>query len=1071
MDYIISSGDVESGIMLYKNDSMTVLDGGIASETAVNQNGSMSVSSGGTAKNTTVNSSGCVYVSTGGSAINTTVAPNGGLYIKSNGIANGIQVNEGGRLFVSSGGTALNIVENGGYVMVGKETNATFVSNTFSNIDIRNGSVTIHSGTTANNTTIDMSNGCLYVYSGGIVNDTTVNDGYLRISSGGSAIDILINHKGNIFVSSGGRLSGRMICLHGKIYASNAFLDFDLTQSLPGDAALLNDFSCVSGFPFYTITVNADQAEGIYFLAENAGAFNGTISVANTTGEYLGTLVLGETITISDITYTLSLSDDMLSLKIGENNTPSPYTSNGLIISGNTAEKTIESGEVYLNTLIVSSGTLKIFSGGIADRTLVKNSNGLNVFSGGTANRTTINDLGGMTVASGGTAINTTVSSSGRLYVTSGGTALNITESGGYVEIADDADVSFTSNVFSGLLNDAATVHSGTTANSVIVDGSGKLFIYSGGKAENTELYGGYGGTASLFVCSGGTANNTTATNGHLYVSSGGIANNTTVISGGNMLVSPGGVANSTTINTNGFLAVSSGGMMNTITVNIGGKLYVISGGTVNSATVSSRGSMFVSSGGKMTGEMIFEEGAVVSAEEGAILDFDISGLTAEAGARVNNLAIIQGTPVYTLTVSAEQAKGVYTLAEGAAGFNSTITVQNTLGETLGTLTAGETLKVGYNSYTLNRTEDVLSVTVVPYLTPQKPVGTSDKVSWEATGAERYIVEYSTDNFEHVVSVVTTGNAIDMPDLPAGNYQWRVKADGGEEWAVGESIDVSDAEASPAPKVVQSNDDGNDDLFFASPNGIWSSLYYAQHVGSINDWAGTNEMVSANGKGRIRNLFFGSADPNVLCLSDGENGDAIFVDDVYTDLPDEVETQTARLYRILEIRAGAGDDIVDMTSQRFEYVGEGLRIHGGNGNDTIWANKGDNFLFGDAGNDRIVGASGDDLIAGGIGNDRMHGGGGEDVFTFSDNWGADTVEQLADGFVTLWFASGSETNWNADTLTYIDGENSVTVSGVTADRITLKFGDDGSDQFAALSAIGAFLDFTSERIFEESHIV
>ena len=120
-----------------------------------------------------------------------------------------------------------------------------------------------------------------------------------------------------------------------------------------------------------------------------------------------------------------------------------------------------------------------------------------------------------------------------------------------------------------------------------------------------------------------------------------------------------------------------------------------------------------------------------------------------------------------------------------------------------------------------------------------------------------------------------------------------------------------------------------------------------------------------------------------------------------------------------------------MTSNKFEYTGEGMTIRGGDGDDAIWANKGENFLFGDAGNDRIVGASGNDVIAGGIGNDRMHGGGGDDVFTFCDNWGTDTVEQLADGSVTLWFASGNMENWNAETLTYMDGDNSVKVSGIT----------------------------------------
>jgi Ca2+-binding RTX toxin-like protein len=119
-------------------------------------------------------------------------------------------------------------------------------------------------------------------------------------------------------------------------------------------------------------------------------------------------------------------------------------------------------------------------------------------------------------------------------------------------------------------------------------------------------------------------------------------------------------------------------------------------------------------------------------------------------------------------------------------------------------------------------------------------------------------------------------------------------------------------------------------------------------------------------------------------------------------------------------------------------------------------------------NDRIVGASGNDVIAGGTGNDSMHGGGGSDIFSFGGNWGVDTVEQLETGSVTLWFASGSETNRDDTSLTCTDGDNSVTVSGVKAEQIKLKFGDDGSAQFATLSSSGAFADFSSQKIFEES---
>ncbi len=48
MPYIISSGEIESGIIL-ENDSMTVLDSGIATTTTVNSGGSMFISGGGRA--------------------------------------------------------------------------------------------------------------------------------------------------------------------------------------------------------------------------------------------------------------------------------------------------------------------------------------------------------------------------------------------------------------------------------------------------------------------------------------------------------------------------------------------------------------------------------------------------------------------------------------------------------------------------------------------------------------------------------------------------------------------------------------------------------------------------------------------------------------------------------------------------------------------------------------------------------------------------------------------------------------------------------------------------------------
>ena len=182
-----------------------------------------------------------------------------------------------------------------------------------------------------------------------------------------------------------------------------------------------------------------------------------------------------------------------------------------------------------------------------------------------------------------------------------------------------------------------------------------------------------------------------------------------------------------------------------------------------------------------------------------------------------------------------------------------------------------------------------------------------------------------------------------------------------------------------------------------------------------------------------------------------------------------VSEQQARITQIDEIRAGAGDDIVDLTSQRFDYVGDGIKIYGGLGNDTIWANNGKNTLFGNAGNDNLVGGSNNDVIVGGSGNDRMHGGGGNDIFCFGENWGEDTVEQLEGGKITLWFESGDMSCWDESTLTYTDGTNSVKVSGISADKITLQFGDDESLRYDELDKAGCFDDAASEKIFDDKN--
>ena len=265
---------------------------------------------------------------------------------------------------------------------------------------------------------------------------------------------------------------------------------------------------------------------------------------------------------------------------------------------------------------------------------------------------------------------------------------------------------------------------------------------------------------------------------------------------------------------------------------------------------------------------------------------------------------------------------------------------------------------------------------------------------------------------------------------------------------------ISIAGTGAEANILQAGANDMTDIMLATANATWDNEYYARHTG-YGAWTGTRDKVALAGKNKVTDIFLGSEDASILLLTDDENGDALFVDDIYSALPAQI-SQQARIAGIDEIRAGAGDDVIDMTSQRFEYAGNGLTIKGGSGNDVIWANKGSNTLFGEQGDDQIVGGDGNDLIIGGIGNDSMNGGGGDDVFCFCENWGQDMVRQLEGGSVTLWFANGSIDKWNADTLTYTDGNNSITVIGLAAGDVTLMFEDDDRQQFAILQSAGAF---------------
>ena len=1023
---------------------------------------SMTVHKNTTAESTTVNSGGEVHIYSGGAAKSTTVNFGGEMHIYSGGAAESSTVNSGGEMYIYSGGTATEVTENGGFVSVADGANVTFVSNTLTGIVLSDG-MTVHSNTTAHNTTVNYGGG-MYIKSGGIANSTTVySRGYMYIS-GGVANSTTVNSEGYMYIESGG-------------VANSTTVNYDGCLRIE------------SGGVANSTTVNS----GGYMYIKSGGTATNVIWTP-----CLGTLTVdrGASVTYaasySGVYYreahskVLSHTNSMTDKSIGDFLTEYMYVMNNGIAN---------------NTVIESNGNMYISSGGTANNTI--QSAGFMFVGGGTVNSTTL-DGGRMTIDSNSLAQSTTVNSGGNMYIYSGGTANSIAvnrggkvvvsggivtqiiENGGYVYVAPEANVTFISNTLNGIvLNDGMTVHSNTTAHNTTVNYQGGLYI-RGGIANSTTVNSGGG----MYISSGGVTNSTTVNyGGSMSIESGGTAieikengGYVRVASGANvtfvsntireitldnlqsMTVHSNTIANSTTVNSRGYMVISSGGMANNTTLSGGTYYYesavmhIESGGVANSTTVYSGGYMYISSGGIHRGSLQIDSGAVVSAYEGGIIDFTVSDRTASDGYLINSLSRISKTATYTITVSAEQSAGIYKLAQDAAGFTGNISIGDG-NVNYGTVTVnGNTLVYNAVSYQLTLSDGNLHLAVNSTVEPELS-GDKNGVSFSGISGDAE-VKFSKDNFSNILQITPTGNAVDTYGVPSGTYQWQVCAGG--ICYQGDDI-VSDNNA--AAQSFISDADGNMDVFFAGTDGVWKAGNAVEHQGSLNGWTGTEEKILLKGKNKIADVFTGSDDANVLVLTDSANGDALFVEDIYTSFGKDA----ARIAQIDEIRAGAGDDIIDMTSQRFAYVGDGVKIYGGLGNDTIWANSGSNTLFGDTENDRIVGGSDDDVIIGGSGNDALHGGGGDDIFCFGGNWGSDTVEQLADGEITLWFESGSESNWNADTLTYTDGANSVTVSGVSADNITLKFGDDNSLRYDDLAASGCFDNAASEKIFEDKN--
>lgn len=174
-----------------------------------------------------------------------------------------------------------------------------------------------------------------------------------------------------------------------------------------------------------------------------------------------------------------------------------------------------------------------------------------------------------------------------------------------------------------------------------------------------------------------------------------------------------------------------------------------------------------------------------------------------------------------------------------------------------------------------------------------------------------------------------------------------------------------------------------DDTLLLSRDGAWSGGYVCRNVGSPGH-PGSGRRVAIAGKARSFDALDGGAGADALRGTAGS--DILVLDDAYSASPDG---DRARFAGIELIAGEGGDDVVDLTSTRFDY-GNAI-LEGGAGADVLWSSSGNDGLIGGAGNDSLDGGWGNDLLIGGAGNDSLNTGTGADVIAFNLGDGQDTI--------------------------------------------------------------------------------
>lgn len=667
----------------------------------------------------TVISGGKVEVDSGGSANDITIET--GRLTISNGTANSIFINSGGSMHLYANADASDIsLYSSGVMHVWANAIASGIRNYDGILDIwTDGQVfdTILFG------------GRMDIQSGAEAINTTVSGGRTYIASGAKASGIIVSSGGTVILNSGGKASEIKIESGGSFYINN---DVDLSNITISAGGCFNGMTFTEDLHFDSFSSGTHLSSAI--ITSSSTVTNGNI-IDNAIISSGGELHVSYGATANRATI---LAGGIMHVSSGATANNTNVFSKGILYasSGGIINNTTVSGQLYIlaggtacQTYVQPYTTIYISSGGITYNTKLEYHAKMYVSSGGIVNNTSVYGdgwrYGALYILSGASANYTSVCMDGVIGISAGGTATNITQSkGGGIQFDVNSQTyiqGFHEGTAFELKNGIAsnfvlyssgymTVESGGTANNTTVNYWGNMMISSGGSANyivnsNGTIYN-YGGIVNSTILYGNREQKTHVY-GELIISSGGSANYTTINSDGRLSVINGNI-NYTSVNSGGYISIESGGYAKGVAISSGGiingftlqeriwyneisdgifsissavihsgNIGIIFGGSAVFTTVNAGGNMVISSNGVHSSSLMIHDGGNVIVQNGGIVDFTLTGRTSNDDYLINNLALISGTPKYTITVSTDQAHGIYKLAQGANSFTQTISIGN----------------------------------------------------------------------------------------------------------------------------------------------------------------------------------------------------------------------------------------------------------------------------------------------------------------------------------------------------------------------------------------------------------